>query len=77
MRKYTQKELRHLISLNEITDITQLKPCTPEAKSLYQRLQQIGYSSGTYGINGALLEDVETGERFAIVRRCSTLFYFC
>lgn len=77
MRKYTQKELRRLVLQNEVTDITQLKPCTPEAKGLYQRLQQIGYSSGTYGINGALLEDVETGEYFAIVGRCSTLFYFC
>ena len=77
MRKYTQKELRGFISLNLATDITQLEPCSPEAKELYKRLNQIGYSSGIYGINGALFEDVKTGERFAIVGRCSTLLYFC
>lgn len=39
-------------------------------------LDKIAVSSGVYGVNGALLEDRKTGERYKITSRNSVLFYF-
>lgn len=39
-----------------------------------RRLAKIGYSSGVYGLNGGLVEDMETGTWYAIIGRCSNLF---
>lgn len=39
-----------------------------------RRLDKIGYSSGVYGLNGGLVEDMETGQLYAIIGRCSNLF---
>lgn len=76
MEKTTQKELRRLVRLGaaiEITnthdhDATQPKP---------GRLRKIAYSSGVYGINGALFQDETTGQLYAITSRSTALFYYC
>lgn len=73
MRKYTQKELKRLVSLGLAENITNLS--FEDAQKFYKEHNylQVGYSSGVYGCNGALLEDINTGEQFAITARNSTL----
>lgn len=71
MRKYTQKQLRELVRLGCAEDYTH-KPS--EYIYTLRRLDKIGYSSGVYGLNGGLVEDMETGTRYAIIGRCANLF---
>lgn len=71
MRKYTQKQLRELVSLGCAEDYTH-KPS--EYIYTLRRLAKIGYSSGVYGLNGGLVEDMETGTWYAIIGRCTNLF---
>lgn len=71
MRKYTQKQLRELVRLGCAEDYTH-KPI--EYIYTLRRLEKVGYSSGVYGLNGGLVEDMETGTRYAIIGRCSNLF---
>lgn len=71
-RKYTQKELRNLVRTGEAEDITNYS--FEEANDLYKRgYDVVGVSSGTYGINGALLKMRDTDELMAICARNSTL----
>lgn len=71
MRKYTQKQLRELVRLGCAGDYTH-KPS--EYIYTLRRLDKIGYSSGVYGLNGGLVEDMETGTLYAIIGRCANLF---
>lgn len=71
MRKYTQKQLRELVRLGCAEDYTH-KPS--EYIYTLRRLAKIGYSSGVYGLNGGLVEDMETGTWYAIIGRCTNLF---
>lgn len=71
MRKYTQKQLWELVRLGCAEDYTH-KPS--EYIYTLRRLAKIGYSSGVYGLNGGLVEDMETGTWYAIIGRCSNLF---
>nr|UWG15753.1 MAG: hypothetical protein [Bacteriophage sp.]UWI25357.1 MAG: hypothetical protein [Bacteriophage sp.] len=71
MRKYTQKQLRELVRLGCAEDYTH-KPS--EYIYTLRRLDKIGYSSGVYGLNGGLVEDMETGTLYAIIGRCANLF---
>ena len=71
MRKYTQKQLRELVRLGCAEYYTH-KPS--EYIYTLRRLDKVGYSAGVYGINGGLVEDTETGTRYAIIGRCTNLF---
>ena len=71
MRKYKLKELRDLVRLGVAEGYTH-KPS--EYIYTLRRLDKIGYSSGVYGLNGGLVEDMETGTLYAIIGRCSNLF---
>lgn len=71
MRKYTQKQLRELVRLGCAEDYTHK---SSEYIYTLRRLAKIGYSSGVYGLNGGLVEDMETGTWYAIIGRCSNLF---
>lgn len=73
MRKYTQKELKRLVSLGLAENITNLSFEDAQKFHREHNYSQVGYSSGVYGCNGALLEDMNTGEQFAITARNSTL----
>lgn len=71
-RRYTQKELRDLVRSGKAEDITRYS--FEEANDLYKRgYDVIGVSTGTYGINGALLQMRDTGDWMAICARNSTL----
>ena len=74
MRKYTQKQLKEFATLGFAKNITTLS--FEDAQKFHKEhdYTQIGYSSGIYGCNGALLEDTKTREKFVICARNSTLF---
>lgn len=73
MEKYTQKELRRLISIGaaKLLDGT----FQDIQKFIHtHNIDKIGYSSGIYGINGGLIRDCDSGDLYAIPARNSTLF---
>lgn len=72
MRKYTQRQLKNLCIDGLAENITTAAP-DPERRRV---CDVVGYSSGIYGCNGCLLQDRNTGDRFAIIGRCSNLFYY-
>lgn len=72
MRKYKLSELKNLVRLGMAHDLTNAKP--EEVIKIWEHTEKIGYSSGTYGINGGLIQDTETGEYYAITARNSNLF---
>lgn len=72
MRKYTQKELREFCRFGMAENITNADASQYVGRSF----EKIGYSRGVYGLNGGLLQDRETGERFAIIGRSTNLFVF-
>lgn len=69
MKKTTQKEIRWYIRNGMATQIE--KP--GEVKG---NLEVIAMSFGVYGMNGALLQDKDSGERYAIPSRNTALFYY-
>lgn len=71
MRKYKLRELRDLVRLGLAEDYTN-KPS--EYIYTLRRMDKIGYSSGVYGLNGGIVKDMETGQLYAIIGRCSNLF---
>ena len=73
-KKYTQKDIKDYVDKGMATDITHYS--FDEANKFYQdhNYDVVGVSHGTYGMNGALLQDVDTGEYYAITARNSTLF---
>ena len=72
MEKYTQKQLKNLVAAGAAQDITNYN--FEQADVLYSNgIEQIGYSAGIYGINGALFKD-KGGNMYAITARNTTLF---
>lgn len=67
MRKYTQRELKNLVTIGAAQDITNFETMKNVLHS--RNLDKIGYSTGVYGLNGGLLQDISTGELFAITAR--------
>jgi hypothetical protein len=73
MRKYRLKEIKNLVALGMAEDITAMSfsECNEFRKA--HNLDKVGYSTGVYGINGGLLQDIETGDYYAITARNTTL----
>lgn len=76
MRKYTQRELKAAVALGYAEDITNYSNIEAYNLNKTADLEKVGYTSGVYGIAGGLLEDKNTGKRYAILARNSALFYF-
>ena len=72
MRKYSQKELRDLVRDGYAEDITQDDEET--IQDIWRRCDKIGYSRGVYGLNGGLLEDPKTGNKYVVIGRSTNLF---
>ena len=70
MEKITLKELRSLVRDGSAENVT-------ECKQITESVKQIRYSSGVYGLNGALLRGDKTNKLYAIIGRISALFYYC
>jgi hypothetical protein len=73
MKKYTQKEIREFVRLGLAIDITNYNHAEMWNFLKSHRIEKVGYSSGIYGINGGLLIDEETGEKYAITARSTAL----
>ena len=77
MKRYTQKELKNLVSLGVAEDITRgdndTRIAIEAAEGYYT---QIGYSAGVYGCNGMLLKGHKTGKLYAVTSRTSAIYIF-
>lgn len=74
MTKYTQKQLRSLVSAGVAVDIS--GHTVDDSYKMYVNegfLEKIGYASGVYGCSGLLLRGHETGSLYAITRRTPAL----
>lgn len=69
MKKTTQKDIRWHIQNGYAKEIK-----APGAVA--GNLETIAMSFGVYGMNGALLQDMDSGEMYAIPARNTTLFYY-
>ena len=67
MKRTTQKAIKALINLGIAIELND-----PAAK-MKQGLHKIAVSVGACGINGAVLEDEETGQLYAIPERSTVL----
>lgn len=70
MERTTLKELRRLVRNGSAENVT-------ECKQITESVERICYSSGVYGLNGALLRGEETGKLYAIIGRLPALFFYC
>lgn len=70
MLKYTQKELRKMVQTGMAIDITNADP-----NLLPTKYEKIGYSTGDNGMNGGLIQEIDSGRYYVIIGRTSTLFY--
>lgn len=71
MEKYTQKELRKLVTSGIATDVTK----THDRNAVPKPYDVVGYSRGVYGCNGKLLKD-ENGHLYVIIGATSALYMF-
>lgn len=77
MKKYTQKQLRHMIASGMAEDIT--NHSTTEYREFIEReksFDRIGLSTGVYGMNGGLLQGATSGKFYAITSRSTALFIY-
>ena len=75
MNKYTLKQLKQLAHDEIAFDITNISEFNLDQLQAYEKgFEKIGISSGTYGMNGALLKGYTTGGLYVITARNSTLF---
>lgn len=74
MRKYKQSELKRLVASGAAECVNTWS--FEQINTLYHttRLDRVGYSSGVYGLNGGLLQDLDTGKLYAVTARNSALF---
>jgi hypothetical protein len=70
--KFTLNDLRLLKRLNLVRDITEKYGREPK-DIIPEHFKVIGTSSGIYGINGALFEGCESGNKYVILKRNSNL----
>lgn len=75
--KVARKVIREYVASGDATDITNIS--FDDANKLRDDegwLDTEMYSMGVYGCNGCLLRGHNTGNRYAITNRSSSLFYF-
>lgn len=73
MRKTTQKTIKNYIVDGVAVDITAYT--FEQTKDFLKKhtIEKVAYSSGMYGINAGLIQDVASGQLYAITARNSTL----
>lgn len=72
MEKTTQRELKTMLRAGIALPLNY----GTENQVDFRRLETIKISRGIYGMNGALLRDIYTGQLYAIPSRSSELFYY-
>ena len=73
MRKFKLSEIKAIARDKYTVDITNAS----SRDAIQERYEQVGYSTGVYGLNGALFQGKETGTMYAITARSTALFIFC
>ena len=77
MEKYTQKQLKSLVTSGAAEDISN---GDNDTRNVIEKIEgyytQIGYASGIYGCNGMLLKGHSTGKLYAIVGRTQAIYVF-
>ena len=73
LRKMTQKQIKDYVRDGVAIDITNYGFDEMDQFLREHNLEKIAVSRGTYGINGGLLQDRNTGEMYAITARNSAL----
>lgn len=77
MEKYTQKQLKELVKNGIAKDITGADSIDYEKiRDIEGSLITIGYSHGTYVLNGLLIKGYKTKQLYAITARSTALFIF-
>jgi len=77
MKRYTQKELREMVSTGMAKDITHgTNETRRELITNEEYYTQVGYSSGVYGCNGMLLKGHKSGTLYAITARTTAIYIF-
>lgn len=69
LRNYSQKELRELVKMKIAKDLSTCNHSDISEFIKTHHIEKIGISSGTYGINGGVIQDVESGELYVIIGR--------
>lgn len=69
--KLTLKQIKEIASIGRVIDITS----APE-DFVKEPLNLIGISCGVYGCNGKLFQGEQSKELYAIIGRCSNIFYY-
>lgn len=73
LRKMTQKQIKDYVRDGVAIDITNYGFDEMDQFLREHNLDKIAVSRGTYGMNGGLLQDRDTGEMYAITARNSAL----
>ena len=77
MVKFTQRQLKDLVFYGNAWDISDAQDSDYWAiKNNEGNIKKIGYSCGTYGCNGLLLQGCKTGKLYAITKRTTAIFLF-
>jgi len=77
MEKFTQKQLKSLITEGAAVDISYADNDTRTAIEKEEGYYtQIGYAAGIYGCNGMLLKGHNTGKLYAIAGRTQAIYIF-
>lgn len=74
MRKMTQKAIKNYIIDGVAVDITAYTFDQTKEFLRKHTIEKIAYSCGMYGINAGLIQDVASGQLYAITARNSVLF---
>ena len=72
MERYTQKQLKSLVSSGAAIDVTDWS----KQSDIPENYTQIGYASGIYGCNGMLLRGYTSGKLYAITSRTTAIYIF-
>lgn len=77
MERYTQRQLRDLVTNDAAIDVSNADNETRIAIEKEEGgYRQIGYSSGIYGCSGMLLRGTKTGKLYAVTSRTQAIYIF-
>lgn len=72
MTKYTQKQLREMVSDGIAVDVTRASDHTV----IPEQYRKVGYAEGVYGCSGMLMVGITTGRLYAVTTRSSAVYIF-
>lgn len=72
MKKYKQKELRHLWEIRAAINVTD----AVSRKEIPEPYDKIGYAEGINGLNGLLIRGIHTDKLYVVFQRTQAIFIF-